>query len=323
LTEKELHVAEWAFLHRQASGQFTDNLPGSSALHLPLATERAVLGVLSLSLPDRTLTLAQRDLLEAYARQAALVLDRVALRAAAEQSKLVAESERLSNALLNSISHELRTPLAAISSVASGLRAAGSLSPAQKSLIEELSEAAGRLNRVVQNLLDLSRLESGHLRPNLDWHDLRDVIQAALQNLGRALEQHKVKIEIPPDLPPVKLDAALTEQMLVNLLGNAGLHTPVGTVIDLRIRSEPGQLVLEVADNGPGLPADDPMRLFDRFQRGPNAAAGGTGLGLSLVKGFTEAQGGTVRAENRPGGGALFTVKLPLTIMPPVPEEKT
>ena len=121
LTEKELHVAEWAFLNRQAAGKFTDNLPGSENLHLPLATERAVLGVLSVQLPDKTLPLARRDLLEAYARQAALVLDRVALRAAAEQGKLVAESERLSNALLNSISHELRTPLAAITSATSTL----------------------------------------------------------------------------------------------------------------------------------------------------------------------------------------------------------
>src|SRR5579862_835904 len=148
LSDKEVNVAYWAFQHRQAAGKFTDNLPGSDALHLPLATERTVLGVLSISPPDQTLSLSQRDLLEAYGRQAALVLDRVALRAAAEQSKLVAESERLSNALLNSISHELRTPLAAITSATNSLVEArnGEL---QRSMVGEIQEAASRLNRLV------------------------------------------------------------------------------------------------------------------------------------------------------------------------------
>ena len=157
------------------------------------------------------------------------------------------------------------------------------------------------------------------MRPNLDWHDLRDLVHAAMQNLGRLLERHEVKIEIPADLPPVKLDGALTEQILVNLLGNAGVHTPPGTKVELRVHTEPGQLVIEVSDNGPGLPPGDVARLFDRFQRGPDAAAGGTGLGLSLGRGFAEAQEGSVAAANRPGGGAHFTVRLPLTTMPPVP----
>jgi two-component system sensor histidine kinase KdpD len=174
----------------------------------------------------------------------------------------------------------------------------------------------------VQNLLDLSRLESGHLRTNPDWHDLRDLLRATLQNLGGALDRHEIKVDIPADLPPVKLDAVLTEQILVNLIGNAAGHTPPGTKIEFQARAEADQLVLRVADNGPGLPPGDPARWFDRFQRGPAAVAGGTGIGLSLVKGFAEAQGGSVRAENRAGGGALFTVKLPRAKLPPIPEEK-
>jgi two-component system sensor histidine kinase KdpD len=212
--------------------------------------------------------------------------------------------------------------LAAITSAASGLRDAGPLSPAQETLAEELDEATTRLNRLVRNLLDLSRLEAGHLRPHLDWHDVRDLVHTTLHSLGRTLAQHPVKVDIPPDMPPTKLDSALTEQILANLLNNAAVHTPAGTPIEVRARAESGELVLEVADHGPGLPPGNPERLFERFQRGADAAPGGTGIGLSLVKGFAEAQGGTMTATHRDGGGALFTVRLPLTKMPPVPQEK-
>jgi len=323
LSDKEQTVAAWAFQHRQAAGRGTDNLPASEGLHLPLVAATRATGVLSLRFHDATpLAPAQRDLLEAFIRQIALVFDRERLREAETQTKLLAESERMGTMLLNSVSHELRTPLAAISSVASGLRSAGELNAAQQSLTAELEEATRRLNRLVQNLLDLSRLEAGHLRTNPDWHDLRDLVNAALQNLGRSLSWHQFKMDIPNDLPPVKLDAVLTEQILVNLLGNAAAHTPPGTTVEFQARAEADRLVLRVADNGPGLPAGDPKRLFDRFQRGPGAAAGGTGIGLSLVKGFAEAQGGGVAAENRAGGGAMFTVNLPLARLPPVPEEK-
>ena len=323
LSEKEQTVAAWAFQHRQAAGRDTDNLPASEGLHLPLVAAARATGVLSLRFHDATpLAPAQRDLLDAFIRQIALVFDRERLREAETQAQLLAESERMGTLLLNSVSHELRTPLAAIRSVAGGLRAAGELNPAQQSLTVELEEATRRLNRLVQNLLDLSRLEAGYLQANPDWHDLRDLMNAALQNLGRVLRGHETRMDIPHDLPPVKLDAGLTEQILVNLLGNAAVHTPPGTLVEFQARVEDGQLVLRVTDNGPGLPPGDPKRLFDRFQRGPDAAAGGTGIGLSLVKGFAEVQGGSVSAENRAGGGAVFTVKLPLAKMPPMPEEK-
>jgi two-component system, OmpR family, sensor histidine kinase KdpD len=323
LSDKEQTVAAWAFQHRQAAGRGTDNLPAGEGLHLPLVAGGRATGVLSLRFRDATpLAPAQRDLLDAFVRQIALVFDRERLRDAETRARLLAESERLGTMLLNSVSHELRTPLAAINTVAGGLRAAGDLNAAQQSLTLELEEAARRLNRLVQNLLDLSRLEAGHLRANPDWHDLHDLVNAALQNLGRSLSRHDVRTDIPGAFPPVKLDAMLTEQILVNLFGNAAVHTPPGTAVEFQARAEGGQLVLRVADNGPGLPAGEPMRLFDRFQRGPGAASGGTGIGLSLVKGFAEAQGGSVSAENRAGGGAVFTVKLPLVKLPPVPEEK-
>jgi two-component system sensor histidine kinase KdpD len=318
LTEKEVNVADWAFRHRQAAGKFTDNLPGSDALHLPLATERAVVGVLSVSPPDETLTLSQRDLLEAYARQAALVLDRIALRAAAEQSKLVAESERLSNALLNSISHELRTPLAAITS-ASNTLVESKNGELQHSMVNEIQEATARLNRLVGNLLDVTRLESGHVQTKLEWCDIGDIIQTTLRTLERELAGHKVTVEMAPKLPMARLDFTLMQQALSNLLLNVVMHTPSQTAISVQVALEGKELVVRVADNGPGLPTDLLPRVFDKFVRATNAPAGGSGLGLAIVKGFVEAQGGRIIAENKPEGGARFTIRLPQSETPPAP----
>jgi two-component system sensor histidine kinase KdpD len=322
MTEKEQSVAAWAFRYRQPAGRGTDTLPSADGLHVPLlAGERAV-GVLSLRFRDSAPLLpAQRDLLDAFAPQIALVLDRQRLRDEEQKAELLGQSERLGKTLLNSVSHELRTPLAAISSAAGGLASAGPLTPEQQTLAEELDQAAIRLNRLVRNLLDLSRLEAGHLHAKLDWHDPRDVVNAAMQTQSQVLAGHTVRINAASDLPLVKLDAALTEQILGNLLNNAAVHTPPGTAIEISARAEASHFVLEVADRGPGLPPGDPVRLFERFQRGPNAAPGGTGIGLSLVKGFAEAQQGNVAAANRPGGGAVFTVRLPLVKMPPVPAE--
>jgi two-component system sensor histidine kinase KdpD len=323
MAEKEQSVATWAYRHRHPAGRGTATLPLAGGLHVPLlAGERAV-GVLSLRFRDSSpLAPAQRELLDAFSPQIALVLDRQRLRDEERQTELLAQSERLGKTLLNSVSHELRTPLAAIRSVTSELPNAGPLTPAQQTLTDELKQAAIRLNRVVRNLLDLSRLEAGHLRPNLDWHDLRDVLNAAVHSLGNALSERHVQIEIAQGMPFVKLDAALTEQILSNLLNNAAVYTPPGTPIEIHARVEAAELVLQVADRGPGLPLGNPARLFDRFQRGADAAPGGTGIGLSLVRGFAEAQGGTVVAANRPGGGALFTVRLPLVKMPPVQEDR-
>jgi two-component system sensor histidine kinase KdpD len=324
VTEKELNVAEWSFHHRQPAGRFTDNLPGADALHLPLMTERAALGVLLVGLPDRTLTLAQRDLLEAYARQASLVLDRVNLRAAAEQSKLLAESERLSNALLNSISHELRTPLAAITSATAALvEMKAGPEDLRRNMIAEIQEATARLNRLVGNLLDVTRLESGHVRARLEWCDVKDLVQTTVRSLERELARHTVKVELADPLPLARLDFTLMQQALSNLLLNAAVHTPPGTTIRLSARKIGNELVLSAADDGPGLPTDLVPRIFDKFIRAPQAPAGGSGLGLAIVKGFVEAQGGRITAENRDGGGTLFTIHLPQTESPPVLEAQT
>jgi two-component system sensor histidine kinase KdpD len=288
-----------------------------------LAGERAV-GVLSLRFRDPApLAADQRDLLDAFVRQIALVLDRQRLRDAEQQAKLVAESERLSKTLLNSISHEIRTPIAAITSAASSLSEALPTGAAgvARTMVGEIQEAARRLNRLVGNLLSMTRLESGHVKVKLDWCDVADLVQVTVKELHKDLAQHKVTIGIVPNPPLVRMDFVLMQQALANLLLNAAVHTPPGTAVQVNAAVEADKLVLTVADNGPGLPPDALPLIFDKFYRAPAAPAGGTGLGLAIVKGFVEAQGGKVNAENRPGGGAVFTIRLPLAKAPPVAVE--
>ena len=312
LSEKEKGVAEWAFHHRKAAGRSTDNLPGAEAWHLPLATERKAFGTLALKPNEKNLTLAQRDLLETFARQAALVLDRMELRQSAEQARLLAESERLGRALLNSISHELRTPLAASTSAASALLEMKEITPElHRTLLDEIQQANTRLNRIVSNLLDVARLESEKISPRLDWHDLRDVVHATLDDLKNEFFEHSVRVELPPEPVLAQIDFSLLQHALANLVLNASTHTPAGSSIELELYLDKREIVIRVSDNGPGIPTEVLPRIFEKFVRAPNAPSGGSGLGLTIVKGFVEAHGGTVTAENRSSGGAMFVIRLP------------
>jgi two-component system, OmpR family, sensor histidine kinase KdpD len=320
LTEKELSVAAWAFRMGKAAGRFTDNLPLSGALHLPLVTQPGVIGVLSVKLAgEKPPSLEQRDLLDAFARQATLVLDRLRLAADAEQTRVVAESERLSKALLNSVSHELRTPIAAITTAVSALDAIdpGVQLELARTLVDEIQTSTARLNRLVANLLDMSRLESGRVKPRREWCDVRDLVNAAARKTEKDLARHPLTVSFPPRLPLAKLDAVLIEQALLNLLVNAVCYTPPGTPVEMIVDASSQELSIAVADRGPGLPPESVPHVFEKFYRVPGAPAGGTGLGLSIVKGFTEAHGGAVEAANRAGGGAVFTLRFPLTDPPP------
>jgi len=176
------------------------------------------------------------------------------------------------------------------------------------------------LNRLVGNLLDMTRLESGHMKLRLEWCDLADLAGVALRQVEKELARHTVVNHLPRGLPLVKIDFVLMEQVLVNLLLNAAVHTPPGTQVQINAAVEGQEIALTVADNGPGLLAEALPHLFDKFYRAPGAAAGGSGLGLSIVKGFVDAHGGSVSAQNRPGGGAEFTVRLPLKEAPPTLE---
>ncbi len=326
MPDKEQSVASWAFRHQQPAGRGTDTLPSAAGLHVPLVAGERAIGVLSLRFRDPApLATGQRDLLDAFVRQIALVLDRQRLRDAEQQAKLVAESERLSKTLLNSISHEIRTPIAAITSAAGSLAEKGSAGAGafERTMIAEIQEAARRLNRLVGNLLSMTRLEAGHVKANLDWCDVADLVQVTLKDLARDLAQHKVTVAVAPGLPLVRMDFVLMQQALTNLLFNAAVHTPPGTAVQVSAAAEEQTLALSVADHGPGLPREALPLIFDKFYRAPAAPAGGTGLGLAIVKGLVEAQAGQVKAENRPSGGAVFTIRLPLASAPPVARETT
>ncbi|HWD19262.1 MAG TPA: ATP-binding protein, partial [Verrucomicrobiae bacterium] len=315
LSAKEQTVAEWVVRNGRVAGKFSDTLPTVPVICVPLTAKRGVLGALAVEWKGPEPTLEQRDLLDAFARQAALVLDRIQLGAEAETARLTAESEKLSKALLNSISHELRTPISAITTAVSGL-AEGQAPDLQRTLTAEIQESAGRLNRLVSNLLDMTRLESGKVKPRLDWCDVGDLIDVTLRRNERELARHPVTVRLQRPLPLVRMDFVLIEQALNNLLLNAAAYTPAGTGVEVKAGETGGELALSVGDRGPGLPADSLGHLFNKFYRAPGSPAGGTGLGLSIVKGFVEAHGGRVAAQNRPGGGAEFTIYLPVEPAP-------
>ena len=312
LDEKERSVAGWVFQNRRPAGRFTDTLPGSAAFYLPLVRDDKAVGVLGIAVPEtHALTLAQRDLLEAFARQLALIVEREHLREAGAREKLLAESDKLHRVLLDSVSHELRTPLAVITGTLENL--ADAPAGLRTELIDEGRAAARRLNRLVGNLLDQTRLESGALKPRLDWCDARDLVNAALDGMRDELAGHPLEVVLPDDMPPIRADFALTEQALANLLLNAARHTPTGTPVFLTagIERSGTRAFFTVADRGPGFPLAMRERLFKKFERGDAARAGGLGLGLSIVRGFVVAQGGDIVVGENPGGGAVFTIYLP------------
>jgi two-component system sensor histidine kinase KdpD len=322
LSEKERGVADWAWRNRKMAGRFTDTLPSSEGFHLPLVREDTAVGVLILKLPPGAiLTLAQRDLAESFAAQLAQLVEREQLRAAGEREKLLAESDKLHRVLLDGVSHELKTPLAVLSAAVENLTNADEA--VRASLAGEIRTATRRLNRLVNNLLDQTRLESGALKPRLDWCDGHDLVNAAVEGVSDSLVGHPLEVDMPNDLPLFRADAALMEQVIANLLLNSALHTPAGTPIFLTsgVERASERVYFTVADRGPGLPAEMKGRLFQKFQRGDAARAGGLGLGLSIIRGFVTAQGGDIVAGENPGGGAVLTVYLPFQAHGKVPAE--
>jgi two-component system sensor histidine kinase KdpD len=314
---KEMGVAQWVFEHNERAGMGTDTLPGSSALYLPLVGSLGPIGVVALrpAQPSLLLDPDQLHLLESLVNQTALAIERTQLSDEAQRAHVQTETERMRNAILSSVSHDLRTPLATITGAASSLLdETGQVdSTSKRDLAKSIYQEAGRLDRLLKNLLDIMRLEAGAVHLNKDWHPLDEVIGAALGRLERRLGDRLVHTSIPPDLPLVMVDGVLLEQVLINLLENALKYSPAGTSIEISASAGDRDLMVEVADRGPGLPPGEEVRIFDKFYRLQPDKEGGVGLGLTICRGIVEAHGGRIWAENRMAGGAVFRFTIPLT----------
>ena len=319
LDEADLAAAKWAWEHNRAAGRGSDTLPGAKWLFLPMRTGRGAIGVVGIDSdkPGPLLTPDQRRLLDALADQAALAIERVDLVEDLDQAKRRSEADRLRSALLTSISHDLKTPLAAILGAASTLRGfAGALDGQGKvELVATIIEELERLNRFIANLLDMTRLESGSIEPNMAPHDIGEIVGSVLERARKILAHHHVEVDIAPDLPMLALDPVLFEQVLFNLLDNAAKYASPETTVLIQSWQEGANVKLQVVDEGSGIPPEELDRIFEKFHRAQkeDQVRAGTGLGLSISRGFVESMGGSITGANRSDRhGAVFTITLPI-----------
>ncbi len=329
LDDADLAAAKWCWEKDHEAGRGSDTLPGAKWLFLPLRTGRGPLGVVGIirDEPGPLLAPDQQRLMDALADQAALAIERINLARDLHLTRLQAETDRLRSALLTSISHDLRTPLASILGSATSLRSQDAIldQPTKDTLLNTIVDEADRLNRFIGNLLDMTRLESGALTPRTSLYDLSDVIGAALQRAGKILADHRVTLDLAPNLPMLALDMVLFEQVLFNLLDNAAKYAPTGSLITIQAYENGNSVVLRIMDEGDGIPVTDTGRVFEKFYRaGGDRRRAGTGLGLAICRGFIEAMHGTITASNRADRpGAVITISLPVPVNEWRPEEET
>jgi len=319
----DLGIAQWAYDHRKKAGLNTDTLASATAMYLPLSALKRNIGVLGLRPTDpRQLQIPeQMGLVEALINQAAVAMERVQLAAAAQDASVQIESERLRNVLLSAISHDFRTPLATIIGSASTLRDSdAALGEARRrALLDTLLHEADRMNRLVGNLLDLTRFSEGRIELRHDWVAIDELVGAVLARLASLLASHPVTLHMPPEPPLVQGDEVMLEQVLSNLVENVARHTPAGTPFEISARADDDTLEIVVRDRGPGFPPGEETRVFEKFhQARPESAQSGFGLGLAISKAIVEAHGGTISAANASGGGAEFRFSLPLPVREPV-----
>lgn len=322
--EKERTIADWAFNNLRMTGRFTDTLSEAEALHMPLLAGAGATGVVSIRPRRRRVIIAdQIALLESFSSSAAIALEKEFLSASDARAKASEEAERLHKALLHSISHELRTPITAIAGASSGLwnKKIALDDKSRENLLKEIDTANDRMNRLVANLLDMSRLESGHLRPKLEWCEPNDIVAAVIDEIRDPKEKSRIEIQGLSDLPMIYCDFVLTEQALLNVVHNAIFHTPAGSRITIVGTQTEEFINIKVEDEGAGFNEEDIVRVYEKFFRVNPSSTGGLGLGLSIVKGFMEAQGGAVHVENRREGGARVTLQFPHKPIPEMPRE--
>jgi two-component system sensor histidine kinase KdpD len=314
--ENELGLAQWVWNNERPAGAGTDTLSSGRVLFVPLKGARGRVGVMAIvpnGDPTRLMDPEERQFLETFTGIIGSAIERAQLAEEARQARLRIETEKLRNSLLSSVSHDLRTPLTVVTGAAAALLDASAPKDAQqrRDLLETIHEEGERLNRLVRNLLDMTRLEAGALRVNKEWQPIEEVIGSALNRTEDRLLGRTVNTRVPADLPLVPLDAVLIEQVLINLIENATKYASTDTPIDVAAAAGDGVMEVEVADQGPGVPSKDRERVFEKFYRA-REAGGGVGLGLTICRGIVSAHGGRIWVEPRAGGGASFRFTLPL-----------
>ena len=312
----EMLVANWVYRYGHFAGLGTKTLPKARGFYLPLRASQKMIGVLRLepTRPNKMMELKSLRFLEALGSQVALAIEREHLHQQTHQAQIQIEAERLRNALLSSVSHDLRTPLTVIAGSASSLLEGETTldAPTKAELTQTIYDEANRLDRLVHNLLEMSRLQSGQTKLNQEWHVLEEVVGCALAQLEPQLQHHPVAIQLPADLPMVRIDALLMERVFINLLENAIKYAPAQTPVTISGWISHQELLVEVADRGPGLIPGDEELVFEKFYQASSGSARGVGLGLTICRSIIEAHAGNIWAANRPGGGATFRFTLPL-----------
>ncbi|OIQ81795.1 sensor protein KdpD [mine drainage metagenome] len=308
-------IAQWAFDHEEAAGNGTDTLPGSPVLYLPLKAPMRVRGVFAFEPvdPGHLMTPEQRRLLETFARLIAIALERIHYVDIAQSTTVKMESERLRNSLLSAISHDLRTPLSVLVGLADSMALTKPpLTGQQMEIAATMRLEAMRMTALVNNLLDMARLQAGEVRLDRQWCPLEEIVGSSLRAMSSILVHHKVNVRLDENLPLLEIDAVLMERVLCNLLENAAKYTPQGTEIEIGALVAGQEVSVWVEDNGPGLPAGKEEVIFNKFERGQKEnATPGVGLGLAICRAIIEAHGGGIHAENRRPSGARFVFTLP------------
>ena len=318
---EDVGAANWAAAHLEAAGLGTRNCPSAMACYIPLIAARGCIGVLSLRARDQAGGAQPRasSLIVSMARQIAMALERALLSEEKQAAQIEAETERIRSAVLSSVSHDLRAPLAVIASASSTLVEHGDrlLEPARTEMSRIINDEARRLNELLKSLLDVTRLQSGGLKVTHEWESLEEVVGSTLRRVDERNKDRHLRANVPSDLPLLRLDAILIEQVLLNLVDNAFKHALSEQAVEIEVAIRDGEAIVSVIDHGKGVAADEVTKIFDKFYRSEDAAGGGLGLGLTIARGIVEAHGGRIWAEHTSGGGLTVHFTLPLSPAPP------